>query len=67
MLQPLPDRGPGGRQVRAPERSLFHEGKGRGEGRAEDLHMGLDSLQPGSSVCSYRAQWIAFVELGGQK
>ena len=30
MLQPLPDRGPGGRQVRAPERSLFHEGEGRG-------------------------------------
>lgn len=31
MLQPLPDGGPGGRQIRAPEHSLFHEGKGRGE------------------------------------
>lgn len=45
----------------------FTKARAEGKGRAEDLHMGLDALQPGSSVCSYRAQWIAFVELGGQK
>ena len=45
----------------------FTKARAEGKGRTEDLHMGLDSLHPGSSVCFCRAQWTIFIELGGQK
>lgn len=45
----------------------FTKARAEGEGRAEDLHMGLDSLRPGSPVCSYRAQRVIFIEPDGQK
>ena len=41
--------------------------RAEGKGRAEDLHVGLDSLRPGSPVCSYRAQKVIFIEPDGQK
>lgn len=64
-LQPLADEGPGGRQVRALEGSLFHEGKGRGEREDRGFAHGvgfstarvISALLQSSVDHFYRAWW----------
>lgn len=67
MLQPLPDTKPVERQFSVLKSSLFNSGMGRGKREGRGFIDGVEL--PTARVVnlnSHRAQWIVFIELGGQ-